>query len=403
MNTTFTPPENLNRIQLIALAVGIISAILCAIVGFTNKTQFFHSYLIGFIFWIGVSLGCLGLLMVQHTAGGAWGLVIRRLLESGVSTLPLMLVLFLPVLFGMHDIYPWTHADHVKANAILQKKAAYLNENFFIIRAAIYFVIWFALSFFLIKWSYQQDDGNGLSMANKMQSLSGIGLVIFVLTITFASVDWVMSLEPEWYSTIFGLLFTVGWGLSALAFTIMMLASLAAKPPLAGVIQPRHFHDVGKLMLAFVMLWAYFYFSQYLIIWSANLPEEITWYLRRIAPGWKWVGVAILVLHFALPFLLLLSRDLKKNARTLSVVALLVFIMRFVDVYWLIAPATAGHGHGHGTNYPSIHFHILDIAIPVAIGGLWITLFIWNLKRRSLIPVNDPLTEKALSHHAGGH
>jgi hypothetical protein len=415
MENNFVAPASLNRIQLIALVVGIIGVIAMAVLGLgdeAHKAQFFSSYLFGYIFWVGVTLGSLGLLMVQHTAGGTWGTVIRRPLEAATRTLPLMILLFIPIVLGMHYLYPWTHQDHVSASKVLQKKAAYLDSGFFLMRAAAYFLIWAVLTFFLNRWSAQQDKGDGLREANKMQSLSGIGLVIFVLAVTFASVDWVMSLEPEWYSTIFGFLFAVAWGVSALALMILTMTLLSKEPSFSNVAQPRHFHDLGKLLLALVMLWAYFYFSQYLIIWSANLPEEITWYLRRIAGGWKWVAVAILVLHFAIPFLLLLSRGLKRNASTLWPIALLVFIMRMVDVYWLIAPATAAatHGSGHGghgghgaVSYPSVHLHLLDFAAPLGIGGLWLALFIWNLKRRPLIPVNDPLTQKTLERSAHGH
>ncbi|PYT05037.1 MAG: hypothetical protein DMF60_13295, partial [Acidobacteria bacterium] len=318
-----TPPE-LDQFQRRALIVGVAGVAVCALGAFFNLDQFFRSYLLGYVFWAGIALGCLAILMLQHMSGGAWGLVIRRLLEAATRTFPLLAVLFLPIAFGVRSIYIW--AQPINANApealkhALAHKAPYLNVPFFLGRAAFYFAAWILMAYFLNKWSLEQDRTKHRPITTKLQGLSAPGLVLYGLTVTFASIDWLMSLEPQWFSTIYGILVMGGQGLSAMAFIIAVAVLLTRYKPLSDVIKPSHMHDLGKLMLAFLMLWAYFSFSQFLIIWSGNLPEEIPWYVRRLQSSWKWVGLALVVLQFALPFVMLLSRDLKRNARTLVVV-----------------------------------------------------------------------------------
>jgi hypothetical protein len=404
-NLTYAAPPETARLQQRALVVGAVFLVLFIVGAFLPPTmgggieQFFHSYLVGFIFWLGVSMGCLGLLMLQHLTGGAWGMVIRRILEAGTRVLPLMLLLFIPIaIFGMPHLYEWMHRTEiieVPLREVLDKKSGYLNFNFFVIRAAVYFAIWLALMFFLNKWSAEQDRTAERQYSKKMTALSGPGIIIFVLTTTFASVDWVMSLDPEWFSTIYGLIYVAAWTLSAFTFVITVLVWLATRAPLEGEVRAPHFHDLGKLLLAFVMLWTYFAFSQFLIIWSGNIPEEAKWYLHRLRGGWGWIGIIIVLLHFALPFVLLLSRDLKRNARRLAAIAIFIFVMRFVDVYWLIIPE---FNRGH------FKFEWLSVVAGVAFGGIWIAFFFWQLRLRPLLPVNDPYFEEAIEHgRHGGH
>ncbi|MDT5270125.1 MAG: hypothetical protein QOH49_2311 [Acidobacteriota bacterium] len=404
-NLTYAAPPETGRFQQRALIVGalflllfIAGAFLPATAG-GGVTQFFRSYLVGFVFWLGVTLGCLGILMLQHLTGGAWGMVIRRLLEAGTRTLPLMLLLFLPLaIFGLTHLYEWMHIADVpneKVRELLTAKQPYLNPTFYLIRAAVYFAIWFGLMFLLNKWSAEQDRTAERRYSRKMGMISGPGLILFVFTVTFASVDWVMSLDAEWFSTIYGLLFVAGWTLSAFSFVIAALVWLATRKPLEGVVRAPHFHDLGKLLLAFVMLWAYFSFSQFLIIWSGNIPEETKWYLHRLRGGWGWIGIGIVLLHFALPFVMLLSRDLKRNAGKLVLIAGLIFLMRFIDLYWLIVPE---FNRGH------LKIEWMSIAAPVAFGGLWIAFFVWQLRLRPLLPINDPYFEEAIEHGLhGGH
>src|SRR5215813_180994 len=390
----YAPPAELMRLRNIA---GIVGAVLVALLllGFLiDRDQFFHAYLIGFIFWTGITLGSLALLSLQHLTGGAWGLVIRRVLEASTRTLPLVIILFVPIALGLKHIYPWTSSELMGRTAALQGKAAhYLKPSLFVLRAAIYFAIWFVLAWFLNRWSLQQDREPSRGVRRRMQMLSGPALVLFVLTVTFASIDWVMSLDPTWSSTIFGLIFVAAWAMSALAFTIVVTSWLSNREPMDRVMQPSHFHDLGNLTLTLVMLWTYFSFSQYLIIWSGNLPEETVWYVARKHGGWGVIAIAIVILQFAFPFLVLLSRAAKKSSDRLASLAVLILLMRFVDAVWLIEPA-----------FNQEHFHVswMDEVAPIAIGGLWLAAFSWQLQKRALVPINDPQLEQALEP-AHGH
>jgi hypothetical protein len=397
MNAAYTTPPETSRYQQLALIVGAVFTLILALGFFLSpREMFFRSYLLAYVFWIGIALGCLAILMLQHLSGGAWGLVIRRVLESATRTLPLMAVLFVPIIFGMGYLYEWTHIEKLAGGQsveekhlyeMLKHKSAYLNVPGFLLRTLLYFVIWGALAYLLNKWSSEQDRTAERRFTKRLQAISGPGLVLFVLTVTFASVDWVMSIDPEWFSTIFGLLFVAAWTLSSFAFVIGVMALLSARAPLSDVVRPKQFHDLGKLLLAFVMVWAYFSFSQFLIIWSGNIPEETRWYLYRMRGGWSFVALSLVIFHFALPFLLLLSRDLKRNARRLAMVAGVVLVMRLVDLFWLIAP-----------KFSKGDFLMTwtDVVAPIGIGGLWLAFFLWQLKQRPLIPFNDPQLPEVL-------
>ena len=387
----YSPPAELGRVRNSALVVGIVLTLLLLVGALLDRNRFFHGYLVGFIFWTGITVGSLALLCLQHLTGGAWGLVIRRTLEASTRTLPLMLLLFVPVAIGLRHIYPWTDAAVMNATPALQKKAAsFLNPSFFILRAFIYFAIW-SVAAILLNWlSLQQDRAAGPKVKKRMQMVSGPGLVLLILCTTFASIDWVMSLDPAWFSTIFGLIFVAAWTLSALAFTILIMTWLSAREPMNMVVQPRHFHDWGNLTLALVMLWTYFAFSQYLIIWSGNLPEETTWYVARKHGGWGAIALGIVILQFAFPFVMLLSRGLKKSAQKLALLAALILAMRVIDVIWLVEP-TYSRGN--------FVFNWMDYVAPIAIGGLWLGTFAWQLQKRPLMPINDSQLEQALVTH----
>jgi hypothetical protein len=381
------PP--LNRIQRRSLLIGVLALALCVAGAFANSEQFFRSYLLGYLFWVGIALGSFAIVALHHLVGGGWGFVIQRLLESGVGTLPLMTLLFVPIFFGMNDLYIWARPEVIASDAILQHKTAYLNLSFFWIRTFGYFVVWMIFGFLLIKWSRQQDRTADPALTGRMQKISGPGLVVYVLTATFASMDWVMSLDPHWYSTIYGIVFIVGQGLLTLAFMIIVVSLLADREPLAGVISPKHFHDLGNLMLAFVMLWAYVAFSQFLIIWTGNLPEEIPWYVHRQHGGWQWLAFAIVVFHFALPFVFLLSRATKQRAQVLAKVAIAMVIMRLVDLFWIVVP---------NFHPDKLSIHWMDALAVIGIGGIWIAAFIWQLKGKALLPLHDPRLKEAFHH-----
>jgi len=389
----YTPPALLSRVRNGALLVGLLFSALFVAGIFIDRAQFFHAYLVGFIFWAGITLGSLALLMLQHLTGGAWGVVIRRVLEASTRTLPLMLLLFVPVVVGLKQIYPWMNPAEMNTEVLRLKAAHYLNPSFFTIRAATYFALWSLLALLLNWLSLKQDRTADSKCGKQMRMLSGPGLGIFIITVTFAAIDWVMSLDPSWSSTIFGLIFVASWTMSALAFTILTSAWLAQREPMNAVLRPSHFQDLGNLTLTLVMLWTYFAFSQYLIIWSANLPEETTWYVARKHGGWGAIALAIAILQFAFPFLILLSRAAKESGRKLAMLALLILLMRALDVIWLIEPTF---------NRESFHLSWMDVVAPLAIGGLWLAAFAWQLQQRPLMPINDPQIEQAL-HPAHGH
>ena len=382
-----------DNLQKRALVVGILGLIATAAGYFTAQEQFFRSYLLAFAFWIGLPLGSMGILMIHHVGGGTWGFSIRRLLEAGTRTLPLMFLLSLPILFlGLHDLYEWTHHDVVHHDEILLHKAPYLNEPFFIARTIAYFVIWGIFAFLLNRWSLQQDQTTETYPTHRMQVLSGPGIVFFFLTATMASIDWLMSLEPHWFSTIFGVIYIVGMGLMTWGFMYLVALPLSRQKPMQGLLTEGRLRDLGTFMLACVMLWAYTSFSQLLIIWSANLPEEITWYMTRLEGGWQFIGYGLLLFHFAVPFLFLISSTMKSKTKLLSTIAVGLIFMRLVDLYWITAPAFTKVPVDHGPAYHStgITLHWLDVAIPLGIGGLIISLFFSQLKKRDLIAQNDP-------------
>ena len=382
---------SLARFQQRALIVGGIGLVAGAIGAVMSFDQFVRSWLIGFVFCLGLSLGSLALLMLQHLSGGQWGLVSRRVFEAATRNLPYVALFFIPVLLRLPVIFEWAGPDAAE-NQIILAKAGYLNVRFFIIRAVIYFAYWMICMVLLNRWSAEQDRGQATTPADsvRFRKVSAPGLLFLVITVTFASVDWVMSLDPEWFSTIFGLLTISGWGLTSLALTVVVLSIVDRDNVLGGILKPRHFHDLGKLLLAFTMLWAYLSFSQFLIIWAGNLPEEIPWYVRRTTGGWGYVAIALVVGHFALPFILLLSQDLKKRSRLLARVAMFIIMMRLVDLIWLVAPEFRG-----GASFP---IHWMDVAVPVGLTGIWMFLFARNLRSRAMLPVNDPYFREAFAH-----
>ncbi|MBI3405227.1 MAG: hypothetical protein HY046_07185, partial [Acidobacteria bacterium] len=332
-----------------ALIVGGAGLAACLMGFFVAREQFFRAYLMGFVFVLGLALGCFAFLMLHHMVGGGWGFVIQRLLESGTRTLPLLAALFVPLALGVHSLYEWSHADVVAKDEILKHKSVYLSTNFFYGRAIFYFAVWMILSSQLNKWSAKLDETKDNQIIRRLQYLSGMGLLLYGLTVTFAAVDWVMSLEPHWFSTMYGLLFIIGQGVTVLAFVVLMLTLLSQHEPYAGIVRPQHFHDYGNLMFAFVMLWAYTAFSQFLIIWTGNLPEENVWYLHRMTGGWQFFASFLLLFHWAVPFTVLLSRKTKRSGQTLALVAAGLILMRLADLYWLIAPAFHGeHSEASG-------------------------------------------------------
>jgi hypothetical protein len=398
----YKTPADINRFRTLALGVGGIALIVMAVGAYFNTEQALRSWLLGFIFWGGIGMGSLGVLMLQYLTGGAWGVVIRRILEAGSRTLPVIVLMFIPLAIGVytHNFYEWTHlppTDHA-----IKERGIYLMPWFWIVRSVIYFALLGMMVYFLNKWSVEQDLTETVEesrlVLEKASRFSGPILVIYALVVTFMAVDWVMTLDPHWFSTIWGLLFVAGWALSCFCFVVALLAYLSDKSPMNGVLGKRHFHDLGKLMLALVMVWAYFNFSQFLIIWAGNLPEETGWWITRMKGGWGYIGVGLILFHFAFPFLVLLQQDFKRKARWLATLAIFILVMRLVDMFYLIGPSTRVTA---GTQPGAFVVSWMDIVAPVAVGGIWLWWFFGELLKRPLVPARDPYFEEAIEHGKG--
>jgi len=352
-----------------------------------GPTEFYKAWLWSYIYVVALTVGPLAWLMIQYTTGGAWGVVIRRPAEAATRTIWLTMLLFIPILVGANNLYPWAHADYLNAHETVKHKQAYLNVGFWAVRAFVYLIGWAVLTLHFNKWSAREDAGD-VRAHGKMTFVAGPGMVFHALAVTFMALDWIMSLDPTWYSTMWGLLFIASQALTGVAFLITILVILSKYRPMSEVLTPRHLHDLGKFTLALVMLWAYFSFSQFLIIWAGNLPAEIPFYIRRMNNGWGWVGLAVVFGHFALPFALLLSRDLKRDFKLLRRIAIFILCVRFVDLFWLTKP------------FHDLQFHMtwMDVTAPIGMIGLWLAYFLTQLQKRPLLPVNDPNLEEALAH-----
>lgn len=397
---SYKAPAELNKWRTIALGAGGIGIILWLVGLYFDPEQALRSWLLGFIVWGGIGIGGIGILLLQYLTGGAWGVVIRRVMEAAARTIPLLIILFIPLAVGLDYFYEWTHMHD---DRVVQSRGWYMTNAGWIARSVIYFAIFAVMAYLLTKWSSEQDKSKDYEEAagwlGKATAFSGPGIVIYALVVTFATVDWVMTLEPHWFSTIWGLLFVAGWALSAFSFAVIILAFLADKVPMDRILGRRHFHDIGKLMLALVMVWAYFNFSQFLIIWSGNIPEETGWYITRTSGGWGWIAWGLVIFHFAFPFLVLLQQDLKRRAKLLATVGAFVLLMRVFDMFWLIAPSP--RINTHGLEQGAFIVSWMDIVAPIAVGGIWLWYFFGQLMSRPLVPVMDPFLEKAVEHGHG--
>src|SRR4051794_11891827 len=393
---SFEAPATVGFLRKLGLVLGAIG-LLGSIVGFVfAREYFFRAYLVGWVFWLGISLGCLAISMLGHLTGGDWQVVIRRVLEASSRVLPWLLVLFIPIAIGLPSLYEWAHPDLMKADPVLHLKVRYFYFSddaqvpwFFYLRLVVYFAIWSFLAWRLRSLSLRQDETQDLSLMGRMRVVSAPGLILYVLSLTFASVDWLMSLQPHWFSTIFGFYLVASQGISGFAFLIVIAVLLSRGGTMEGIYQPRHFHDWGKLLFAFVMIWMYFSYSQWLITWAGNLPEEISFFLARIRGGFGLVTLLIVLFHFAVPFSLLLSRDLKRNGRALVLVAGGLLLMRWVELFWQVEPAF---------HEKHLAFYWLYVAAPLFIGGVWLFFFARTLKSRPLLPIHDPYLPEAIAH-----
>ena len=394
MTATDTTRATLDQLQQRATIAGVAGLVACGVGWGIAPEQFFPSWLTAFLFWTGLSLGCFALLLLHHIFGAGWGFAIQRILEAGTQPFAVMAGFFGVLIAGLPKLYKWARPEIVATDEILQNKAAYLNTGFFIGRAVLYFALWIGVAWLVRKWSRQMDEGGSPLLSERLSNFGAPGLLIYGLTATFAAVDWGMSLDPHWFSTMFGLIFIAGQVLSALALCVLVLRALGNNEPLASVARPAQYHDLGNLMLAFTMIWAYLSFSQFLIIWSGNLPETIIWYHERSHGGWQNFALLLFVFAFAVPFALLLSRLTKRRIQTLAVVAALILAMRLGDIFWVVAPTFS---------HQRISVHWLDFAAVIGMGGMWLAVFARHLKSAPLIPTGDPRAERALAHGAEHH
>ena len=386
-----TAPEVVRKISQRSLVIGVIFAVAAAALAFMRPDEFYRAYLLGFMCWLGVALGSMAIVMIRHLTGGGWGTVIRRILGAAMRTLPLLAILFLPVILGIHRLYLWAQpldniSDKHLREHLEQITQSYLTVNGFIVRAVFYFAVWNVLSFLLSKWSKQTDHPGAPNNSQRFKAVAGPGLILYAFTITFAAIDWIMSLDPSWISTIFGLIILIGEVLSAMCFAVVVERILFNYKPMSEMLKPDFVHDHGKWMLTFIMVWAYFSFSQWLIIWAGNLPAEITFYLKRLSGGWASIGLILVLFHFTVPFALLLSRSFKRNIRQLVWVAVLLLLMRYVDLFWIIEPNFSR----------TFVITAADVVVPVAIGGIWLWYFFRNLASLPLLPVYDPDVHEVL-------
>jgi len=371
----------MERVQKSALFVGVAALAISLIGLFGNAAHFWQSYLFAFIFWAGLTLGCLGIFFLHNVVGGNWGVAIRRLVEAGLKTLPLIVLLAIPIFFALGTLYKWTDAGYRAEHFAVGHKAAYLNPTWFIIRTLLYFLIWIASGYRILAMANEHDRTGDRALFKRIKARSAPALLVFVVTTTLAFIDWIMSLEPDWYSTIYGWMYTVGQVLLTFSFLVAVLVLLSKREPFVSFLTKQHYHDIGNLMLAFTMLWAYMSFAQFLIIWAENLPDEIPWYVRRFSGGWGYIAWTIAIFHFFVPFFLLLLRFVKKNPTRLRTLAIWIIIMKMLDVFWIVEPAFRQRG---------LEVYWTDLVTLIGVGGVWLAVFIWNLKSRPLLASHDP-------------
>jgi len=392
-----SPPPVVKTISRRSLVIGVVFAVIAFAGAFVfphGREQFYRAYLLGFMAWLGLALGSMAILMIRHLTGGGWGTVIRRVLGAAMRTLPLLALLYIPILFAVPHLYPWAGPldsvrdehirEHLAKNPFITQ--SYLTFRGFLFRAIIYFAIWNLLSLLLSKWSKQTDRPDAPDNSQRFKAVSGPGLILYGFTISFAAIDWMMSLDPSWISTIFGLIILIGEVLSAMCFAVVVERILYNYKPMSELLRPDFVHDHGKWMLTFIMVWAYFSFSQWLIIWAGNLPSEITFYLKRLSGGWGSVGLFLALFHFCVPFAILLSRSFKRDICKLVWLAIWLMLMRYLDLFWIIEPNFS----------PTLTLTWADVVVPIAIGGLWLAYFFRNLSELPLVPAYDPDAKEVL-------
>ena len=376
------------RMRWIGLGIGAIGILASFALRNGDPEQFYHSWLVSFLYFVSIGLGGLFFVLIHFAAKAGWGVVVRRLAENVAAALPLMGLMFVPVVLGMHDLFHWTHEEAVAADHLLQGKAAYLNSSFFIARAAGYFLLWGGIVLFYVRGSARQDQTGDEAITRRLTFFAGPSIIVFAMTLTFAAIDWIMTLDPHWYSTMFGVYYFAGSLVGAFALLILLAAGLTKAGYLRGVITVEHFHDLGKLLFAFSVFWAYIAFSQYFLIWYANMPEETSFFLKRAQGSWAQMTMFLAVGHFAVPFLFLMPRTIKRKTSLLVVGACWMLFIHLVDIHWLVMPNL----HKYDAQP-----HILDLTTLLGIGGFFLGVIGWVMQGKALVPIRDPRLSESLS------
>jgi hypothetical protein len=368
---------------------GLAVAGLLAILADDGGVRFYTSYLTSYVYFLTVGIGALFFVLVQFATRAGWSVAVRRLAEATAVNLAVpMAPLLLPILFGLHTLYPWANHAVVEGDHLLEAKAAWLNVPFFLVRTAIYFVVWGALALWFHRRSTEQDRTGDKTLTNRMEAASTAGLILFAFTVTFFAFDYVMSLTPHWYSTIYGVYVFAGSIVAFFAFLPILASRVQGAGALRSAITTEHYHDLGKLVFAFTVFWAYIGFSQYMLMWYANLPEETVWYLARQTGGWTPVSVFLIFGHFLVPFLALMSRNVKRRLPLLIAGAGWMLLMHYVDVTWLVRPA---HSPGR------VPISLMDVATFVGIGGIFGAALVRRLQAHAVVPLKDPRLSQSLS------
>ena len=385
---TIPPGHSWNRIPLMSAACALLGAVACVILGASNPKQFFFSWLVSFLFFLSLAVGALFFVLIQYASQGGWGIVLRRIGETVFATFPVMAALFLPLLLGLHDLYSWSVPGAGEHDALLRWKEPYLNVPFFLVRAALYFVVWSFIALLYYRGSRGQDVTGDPAVSARLRRLAGPSIIVLALTQTFASVDWIMSLTPHWYSTMFGVYFFAGAFVGFIALLCVVAVAMRQAGLLDMVITAEHYHDLGKFLFAFTAFWAYIAFSQFFLMWYANLPEETIWFKARIEGSWKMVSVLLMAGHFGIPFLYLMGRDVKRSGSTLAIGGVWLLAMHFVDIYWQVMPTLHPAG---------IRPSVLDVAAFFAVGGCFVGAASWLMRRQALVPIRDPRLAESLA------
>ncbi len=377
------------KLPIIGAVMFVIGLIGSYVVGMQEKEQFFFSYHVSFMYFLSLALGGLFFVIVQFATRAGWSVLVRRFAENIMGTLPIFALLFIPIAMGTHTLFHhWLDHDAVMASPALRAKSAYLNLPFFFVRAGIYFTVWFLLSRAFLKGSLAQDKSGDLAITRKLQKLSYPSIALFALTLTFACFDWIMSLDPHWSSTMFGVYYFAGSVVAIYALLIVLSRLFGGVGAMSKVLTTEHRHDMGKLMFGHLVFWTYIAFSQFFLMWYANMPEETAWYGIRINSEWLNISILLAMGHFVVPFFFILSRHVKRNGIALFIAAIWMLFIHYVDIYWLIMP-----------NYKaeSASFHVLDLTTLLTVGGLFIATFGWLTAKSSLVPLKDPRLPESLS------